>query len=125
MANSIFEKRRENNGVFIPSCLFPNQRPFFAIGNTDMKIDTSTGKRQLHGTAMAAFQQHIHGRTQPVMQIQRKSKRRKVNALIYEGLTMPVPTKKHIENTNYLNVISEDVLQQYRQSNLVQCLFRG
>ena len=89
-----------------------------------MKIDTPTGKRLLHGTIMAAFQQQIHGRTQPVMQIQRKSKRRQANALLYEDLMIPVPTKKHIENPDHLNVITEDVLQQYRKSDLVWCLLK-
>ena len=77
-----------------------------------MKIDKPTGKRQLHGTAMAASQQYIHGKTHPIMQIQRKPKRRKADLLLYENLTIPVLTKKHIENPNYLNMIAEDVLQQ-------------
>ena len=111
VANAILEKRDENNGSFIPSCLFPSQRPFFAIDNTDMKINTPTRKRQLHGTAMAAFQQHIHGKTHPIMQ--RKSKRRKADVLLYEDLRILVATKKHIENSNYLNMIAEDVLHQY------------
>ena len=88
VANAVLEKRDENNGVFIPSCLFPSQRPFFAIDNTDMKIDTPTGKRQLNGTAMAAFQQHMHDRTHPIMQIQRKFKQRKANALLYDYTTI-------------------------------------
>ena len=112
MANAFLKKGDENNGIFIPSCLFPSQRPFFAIDNTDMEIDMLTRKRQLHGTAMAAFQQHIHGKTHPIMQMQRKSKRRKADVLLYEDLTIPVPNKKHIENPNYLNMIAEDVLQQ-------------
>ena len=53
-----------------------------------MKIDTPTGKRQLNGTAMAASQQHIHDRTHPIMQIQRKSKQRKANALLYDYTTI-------------------------------------
>ena len=44
VANAILEKRDENKGVFIPLCLFPSQRPFFGIDNTDMKIFTPTGK---------------------------------------------------------------------------------
>ena len=124
MANAIPEKRDENNGFFIPSYLFPNKRPFFATANTNVKIYTPTGKRQLHGTAMAAFQQHIHGKTHPIMQIQRKSKRRIADVLSYEDLTIPVPTKKHIENPNYLNLIAEDFLQQHRQSDLVWCLLK-
>ena len=65
-------KRDENNEVFTPSYLFCSQRPF-TVDNTDMKINRLTGKRKLHSTAMAVFQQHIHGRTEPVIQIQRKS----------------------------------------------------
>ena len=124
VANAVLEKRDENNGAFIPSRLFPIQKPFFAIDNTDMKIDTPTGKRQLHGTAMAAFQQHIHGKTHLITQVQRKSKRRKEDVLLYEDLTISLPTKKHIENPNYLTVFAEDVLQQYRQSDLVWCLLK-
>ena len=44
VANAILEKSGENNGVFIPSCLIENSRPFFAIDNTDTKTDTPTGK---------------------------------------------------------------------------------
>ena len=73
---------------------------------------------------MEAFQQHIHGKTHPIMQIQRKSKRRIADVLSYEDLTIPVPTKKHIENPNYLNLIAEDLLQQHRQSDLVWCLLK-
>ena len=73
---------------------------------------------------MEAFQQHIHGKTHPIMQIQRKSKRRIADVLSYEDLTIPVPTKKHIENLNYLNLIAEDFLQQHRQSDLVWCLLK-
>ena len=52
VASAIPEKRSENNGVFIPSCLIESSRPFFAIDNTDIKIDTPTGKHQLHGTTL-------------------------------------------------------------------------
>ena len=44
VANAILEKRDENNGVFIPSCLCPSQRLFFAIDNIGMKIDTQQEK---------------------------------------------------------------------------------
>ena len=44
--------------------------------------------------------------------------------LFYEDLTIPVPTKKHIENLNYLNMIAQDVLQHYRQSDLVWFLLK-
>ena len=45
--------------------------------------------------------------------MQRKSKQRKADVLLYEDLRILVATKKHIENSNYLNMIAENVLQQY------------
>ena len=61
VANAILEKRSENNGVFILFCLTEHFAPtvfrIIAIDNTDIKIDTPTGKHQFHGTAMAVFQQ--------------------------------------------------------------------
>ena len=38
-ACAVLEKRNESNGVFIPSYLTENSRPFFAIDNTNIKID--------------------------------------------------------------------------------------
>ena len=77
--NVILEKSTENSGVFIPSCLIENSRPFFAIDNADIKIDALTGKHQLHGTAMAIFQQNSQPKTETVMRIQRRSKRHRSN----------------------------------------------
>ena len=75
VANAILEKCSENNGVFIPSCLIENSRPFFAIDNTDIKIGTPTGKHQFHGRTMAAIQQNSQPKTKAVRRIQRRSKR--------------------------------------------------
>ena len=69
------EKRSENRGVFIPSCLIENSGPFLAIDNTNIKIDTPTGKHQLYGTAMTVFQQNSQPKTKTAMRIQRRSKR--------------------------------------------------
>ena len=59
VANAILGKRSENNGVCIPFCLIVHFAPtvfrIIAIDNIDIKIDTATGKHQLHGTAMAVF----------------------------------------------------------------------
>ena len=37
------------------------------MNNSDVKIDTPAGKTQPPGTAVAAFQQHVHGRTKRVI----------------------------------------------------------
>ena len=77
-----------------------------------MSIDTPSGNNQLHGTAMAAFQQNTRGKTQQVMQIQRKSKRHKADALLYQDLTVPTPVKKNIESSSYLDMVTQDVSEQ-------------
>ena len=56
ISNSIIEKCKENNGVFLPSTLSKNRPVFFAIDNTDLRIDTFDGRNQLHGTAIAVYQ---------------------------------------------------------------------
>ena len=71
IVQSVLVKRAENNGVFIPSSLTKNHPVYFAIDNTDLAIDTPDGKKQLHGTATAVYQQKID--TQEVTLFQRYS----------------------------------------------------
>ena len=59
IANSTEMKWQENNGVFIPLGFQQNHPMFFAIDNIDLKVGTPDGKNQLHGTAIAAYQQKI------------------------------------------------------------------
>ena len=54
---NIIESSKENEGIFVPSSLVNNEPMFFAIDNTDLKIDTVDGNDQLHGTAIAVYQQ--------------------------------------------------------------------
>ena len=55
ISNSIIEKCQENS-VFLPSTLSKNRLVFFAIDNTDLKIDIFDGRNQLYGTAIAVYQ---------------------------------------------------------------------
>ena len=50
---------QENNDIFIPPDVQKNLQVFLAIDNIDFKVDTPDGKNQLHGTAIAAYQQKI------------------------------------------------------------------
>ena len=88
VANAILEKCSENNGVFILACLIENSRPFFAMDNTDININTPTGRHQLHVTAMAVFQQNLKPTTKTVMRIQRRSKRHRSNFSLYEDINV-------------------------------------
>ena len=68
-ANAI-KKSKENDDVFVPLSLVNNESTFFAIDNTDLKIDTVDGKDQLHGTEIAAYQQQLQNQTNvPIFQI--------------------------------------------------------
>ena len=50
---------QKNNDIFIPPDVQKNLPAFLAIDNIDFKVDTPDGKNQLHGTAIAAYQQKI------------------------------------------------------------------
>ena len=57
IASSIQEQRDKNNSVFIPTSFVPGKTTFFAIGNGYVKIDTPDGRKQVHGTVIAAYQE--------------------------------------------------------------------
>ena len=46
-------------GSTLPSKISSLDGLYFAIDNTDLQMDTPDGKRQLHGTAMAVYQQKM------------------------------------------------------------------
>ena len=119
------KKRSKNNGAFIPSCLIENSRPFFAIDNTDIKIDTPTGKHQLHGTGIAVFQQNSQSKTKTVMRIKRSLKWYGSNVALYEDINVSEPAKKSVTATgSYFAEISEDTLKHYRTCGLVWFLLK-
>ena len=125
-AATILEQREANDGVFIPSCLQNGIRPFFGIDNTDIKIDTPTGKHQLHGTAMSAFQQCLQPREKVVMKVQRKSGRLRQNVQFYEDLSVCEPARKSAtQSANYFEEITNTSFEKYRHFDLVWCLMKS
>ena len=67
---NIIESSKENEGIFVPSSLVNNEPMFFAIDNTDLKIDTVDGNDQLHGTAIAVYQQKLQNQKKvPIFQV--------------------------------------------------------
>ena len=56
IVQAVLERKKANNGVFIPSTLKEVQPIYFAIDNIDLKIDTPDGKGQLHGTGTVVYQ---------------------------------------------------------------------
>ena len=57
VAEAVRKKAQDNNCVFIFSCITPFKNAFVTIDNMDLQIDTPDGQRQLHGTAIAIFQE--------------------------------------------------------------------
>ena len=56
LADTVLTEINNNDGVFIPRSISKDLPIYFAIGNTDLKIDTPDGRNQLHGTAIAVYQ---------------------------------------------------------------------
>jgi hypothetical protein len=54
---SVLKRIDQHNGVYLPPDFVKNRYIFFAIDNVDFAEDTPDGKRTLHGTAMAIYQQ--------------------------------------------------------------------
>ena len=57
MFQKLWRKKLNNSGLFTSSCITPFNTVFFAIGNRDLQIEMADGQLQLHGTAMAIFQE--------------------------------------------------------------------
>ena len=55
LANSILAEINNNDGVFIPKSISKDLPIYFAIENTDLKIDTPDGRNQLHETAITVY----------------------------------------------------------------------
>ena len=91
-----------------------------------IKIDTSTGKHQLHGTTMAAFPKNFPSKTKTVMYIQRRSKGHRSKAPLYEDTNLSEPVKKSFTATvNYFAEISEVTLQDCCTYDLVWFLLKA
>ena len=77
VADAVRKKIQDNGGLFIPSCITPIKNVFFATDNTDLQIDTIDGQQQIHGTAMAIFQEGVAEVQQQKMEFERSSRLRK------------------------------------------------
>ena len=55
LADSVLTEMNNNNGVFIPKSISKDLPIYFAIDNTDRKINTPDGRNQLDGTEIAVY----------------------------------------------------------------------
>ena len=56
LADTVLTEINNNSGVFIPRSISKDLPIYFAIDNTELKIDTPDGRNQLHVTAIAVYQ---------------------------------------------------------------------
>ena len=56
IAKAVKEKIHENNEVFGPPDFAKNSVTYFAIDDTNLKVDAPGGKKQLHGTIIVVYQ---------------------------------------------------------------------
>ena len=55
LADSVLTEMNNNDGVIIPKSIFKDLLIYFAINNTDRKINTPDGRNQLDGTEIAVY----------------------------------------------------------------------
>ena len=55
LADSVLTEMNNNDGVIIPKSIFKYLLIYFAIDNTDRKINTPDGRNQLDGTEIAVY----------------------------------------------------------------------
>lgn len=57
IGNEVIKQMELNNGFYVPQNFVKGKHIFFAIDNCDFSEDTPDGKRTLHGTVMAMYQE--------------------------------------------------------------------
>ena len=98
IASSVREKMRKNDSVYVPVKISQNRITYYTIDNTDLKIDTADGKRQLHSTAMAVYQENTGVNTEQPLSIPRTSSASTSDCSAYDVVHCPEPfrqTKKY------------------------------
>ena len=80
---TVLTEINNNDRVFIPRSISKHLPIYFAIDNTDLKIDTPDGRNQLHGTAIAVYQKTETSEVLRHVSIDRQSKPKKLTRPIY------------------------------------------
>ena len=100
-----------NDRVFIPRSISKHLPIYFAIDNTDLKIDTPDGRNQLHGTAIAVYQKTETSEVLQDVSIDRQSKPKKLTRPIYSIQYCPKPIRKNNNYPIYTNQLFSKVMR--------------
>ena len=127
VVRKVRSKMAENDGVYIPSHLSPTNQVYFAIDNCDLKIDTPDGKDQLHGTAIAVFQEQDVNYMPLPIELDRSSKvSHGVQPLsIYPQQYCPEPVRKNKTYTSYKETLSSSETSMPKLLNNVYFLLKA
>ena len=123
VANAVVEKMESNNGVFVPATLSPCDPVFFAIDNTDLKIDTVDGKNHLHGTAIAVYQQQNFSYDQTKLHIERRN-HQKLKKPVYDVSFCPAPPRLNLDYPDYAAAVSSTTAELYKDDDTVWFLMK-
>ena len=81
--------------LHIPSVISPNKHTFYAIDNSDLKVDTTDGKNQYHGTSIAIYQPHDTDFNPPLLKFDRKHVEKFDGShTFYETIFCPEPVRE-------------------------------
>ena len=81
--------------LHIPSVISPNKHTFYAIDNSDLKVDTTDGKNQCHGTSIAIYQPHDTDFNPPLLKFDRKHVEKFDGShTFYETIFCPEPVRE-------------------------------
>ena len=127
VVRKVRSKMAENDVVYIPSHLSPTNQVYFAIDNCDMKIDTPDGKDQLHGTAIAVFQEKDVNYMPLTIELDRSSKvSQGIQPLsIYPQQYCPEPVRKSKTYTSYKEPLSSFETSMQKLLNNVYFLLKA
>ena len=120
LADTVLTEINNNSGVFIPRSISKDLPIYFAIDNTELKIDTPDGRNQLHVTAIAVYQKKKE--TSEVLQhvsIDRQSKPKKLTRPIYSIQYCPKPISKNSNYPIYISHLPSKVMRICRHDDIV------
>ena len=81
--------------LYIPSVISSNKHTFYAIDNSDLKVDTTDGKNQYHGTYIAIYQPHDTDFNPPLLKFDRKHVEKLDGShTFYETIFCPEPVRE-------------------------------
>ena len=109
------ENKFKDNNVYFPSTHSPQNLNYFTVDNADLKIDTTDGKNQLHGTVIVAYQNESNHEQELNLVINRLSRRETKwpQGPVYKVTYCPPPNCLNISYKSYLPSHSNTTLELY------------